>query len=250
MRRALALAALALLAGPARAIPPDCVGPLTGAMYNTATQRYGHAVLGARSDWTSLTVFIQLTMPCRAGSTGSTEVLPNDMVFEDHAPLLADLTGDGVPEILVVESHDQQGSRLAVWGQAGPGVTRIAATPFIGTRHRWLAQIGAADMDGDGRPEIAYIDRPHLARTLRLWQLRDGALVELAALPGLTNHHFGDPLISGGFRTCAGQTEIVVASADWSDLMAVGWDGAALRARRIGGDTSAAGFATALACAG
>jgi hypothetical protein len=97
------------------------------------------------------------------------------MVFEDAEPVLADLTGDGVPEVLVVESQADEGARLAVWGQAGARIERLAATPYIGTRHRWLAQRGTGDLDGDGVPEIAVIDRPHLARVLRLWQFRDGA---------------------------------------------------------------------------
>jgi hypothetical protein len=51
-----------------------------------------------------------------------------------------------------------------------PDVRLLAATPHIGSANRWLAPIGAADLDGDGRVEIAYVDRPHLARTLRIWR--------------------------------------------------------------------------------
>lgn len=250
MRLAALLCGLAALASPARAVTPECIGPLTGAMYNTTTQRYGHAVLGARSEWTSLTAFIRLNLPCRAGSIGKTEELPDDMVFEDSKPTLADLTGDGVPEILVVESQTDKGSRLAVWRQAGAGIERLAATPFIGTRHRWLAPVGAADMDGDGVVEIAYVDRPHLARTLRLWQLRGDRLVEVVSAPGYTNHRFGEPAILGGMRTCGEAPEMILASADWADLHALHWDGRVLHSRFLGHDTSPEGFAAALACAG
>ena len=58
--------------------------------------------------------------------------------------------------MIVVESHAAR-ARLAVWGAGG----RLAAIPFIGTRFRWLAPLGAADLDGDGRVEIAYAETPH-----------------------------------------------------------------------------------------
>ena len=38
-----------------------------------------------------------------------------------------------------------------------------------------LAPLGAADLDGDGKIELAYIDRPHLAKILRIWRFDDGA---------------------------------------------------------------------------
>jgi hypothetical protein len=174
--------------------------------------------------------------------------LPDDMVFEDDAPFLFDFDGDDEPEIVTVESHEELGSRLAIYARAGVATVRIAATPWIGTRHRWIAQAGVRDLDGDGVAEIAYVDRPHLDRVLRIWQLRDGALVEVASAPGFTNHRFGEPAISGGIRTCGGRTELVLASADWSALMAVTLRDGRLTARQIGTDTSPEGFGRALAC--
>jgi hypothetical protein len=47
----------------------------------------------------------------------------------------------------------------------------LASTPWIGQRFRWLAPVAAADLDGDGAMELAYVDRPHLARTLRVWRI-------------------------------------------------------------------------------
>ena len=43
-----------------------------------------------------------------------------------------------------------------------------AATPFIGTPRRWLAPVGVADLDGDGRAEIAYVETPHRDKVLML----------------------------------------------------------------------------------
>ncbi len=111
------------------------------------------------------------------------------------------------------------GAQLAVYGVAGDSFGLIAATAPLG-RHRWLAPAGIADFDGDGRVEIAYVDRPHLTRELVFVRLEGDRLVELARLPGVTNHRIGDDVISGGLRDC-GQgpswwqpARLVAASAD------------------------------------
>ena len=90
----------------------------------------------------------------------------------------------------------------------------------MGITRRWLAPLGAADLDGDGLIELAYIDRPHLAKTLRIWRFENGALTHLADQPGLTNHRIGKDFISGGIVSCAGQLpQIVTANANWSRVM-------------------------------
>ena len=78
---------------------------------------------------------------------------------------MADIDGDGMAEVVVVETDISKGARLSEYSKDGV----VATTPYIGQTHRWLAPIGFADFDGDGRIEIAYIDRPHLAKLLRLW---------------------------------------------------------------------------------
>ena len=169
-----------------------CIGPLRHAMYNTGTERYPHRAVGAPSGYTTLTAFVQLTLPCRAGGATIDVALPDDLVFEDAGgPRAVDLDGDAEPELLTVESHQQKGARLAVYARRGGTIQRIAATPFIGTRFRWLAIVGAADLDGDGHVEIVYVDRPHLAKVLRIFRFRNGALDPVGDLPGLTNHAVG-----------------------------------------------------------
>lgn len=157
--------------------------------------------------------------------------LPESRVFEDNAARLADLTGDGAPEVVVVESDRDRGARLSVYGPAG----LVAAGPFIGQRNRWMAVAGIADLDGDGQPEIAVVDRPHLRRTLGVWQRRGDRLVAVAELAGVTNHRFGEALIRGGIRDCGAGREIIVATADFSGTIAVTFDGAALHPRPLPG---------------
>ena len=91
----------------------------------------------------------------------------------------------------------------------------IAATPYIGTRFRWLAPLVAADLDGDGWIEIAYIDRPHLAMVLRVWRFENGVLHPVAEASGLTNHQFGADVIEGG-------SEPVADALRWSLPMLIG----------------------------
>lgn len=232
IRRAL-LAVCVVIGGQTVAADPVIVA----ADYAGATTRYAHAVLGDDIEHTTLVLTY-------ADGTKRRFDLPDDLVFEDTAPRLVDLDLDAAPEVITVESHQSQGARLAIYGADG----RIVATLHIGTRFRWLAPVGAADLDGDGAMEIAYVDRPHLAKTLRLWRYENGALSELAALPGVTNHRIGEPDIAGGIRTCAGVPEMILASANWSRLIAISYVDGAFTTRTLGSDTSRPGFARAMAC--
>lgn len=244
MRGAGLAVALALSAGaaPAQDRPPL----IDAARYAEPTSRYAHGVLGDDEEWGALILEL---VPCAAcEDEARREViirLPETRVFEDVAPRLADIDADGRPEVITVESDMSRGARLAVYDETG----LRAATPFIGTAFRWLAPVGAADLDGDGRIEIAYVDRPHLARTLRVWRLEEGALVELAQMPGLTNHRIGERDIAGGIRDCGAGPEMVVADAAWSRLVAVTLDGQGLSARDIGAHRDRSSFARAMACA-
>ena len=186
------------------------------------TDRYDHDVLGGIPPWSVLEVAARACGTCRHGSETSQITLPDTLVFEDLAPRLWDVTGDGRPEIVVVETDPTLGARLAVWSYGtNSALVRIAATNFIGTRHRWLAPVGAGDFDLDGRIEIAYVDRPHLARELVFVRLEGGRLREVARAPGFSAHRIGDTAITAAQRTCAdGQAEVLLPNANWTRLVA------------------------------
>ncbi|OAO04392.1 hypothetical protein A8B76_23170 [Roseovarius indicus] len=180
------------------------------------TDEYGHGVLGDLRDAKALTIHLRL--PGDERITCPAEViLPEGEVFEDIAPRLADLDGDGLPEIVVVQSNAGTGAKLAIYDRRG---RLVAATPNIGQRHRWLAPAAVADLDGDGHMELAYVDRPHLAKRLRVWRFRKGKLEHVADAEGFTNHRIGWDFIAGGLRRCGSTTEITTANSDWTRIVA------------------------------
>jgi len=214
------------------------------AAFAEETQEYDHGILGPVGDAKGLTIHIR--RPGSAKISCPSEIrLPAGEVFEDITPRLADLTGDGLPEVIVVQSDTRLGARLAVYDRRAH---LVAATPHIGRSHRWLAPLGAADLDGDGHMELAYIDRPHLARTLRIWRFENNTLTHVADQPGLTNHRIGEDHISGGIRTCNGPPEIITTNADWTRLIASTFNNGKITTRDIGPHTGPASFANAMAC--
>lgn len=230
------------LAGVGGAVAQDPAVAVT-AEYAGPTRIYDHLVLGKDHNWSELRVTL---------SNGQRAVLRLEgAVFEDTAPRLVDLDGDGAAEVVVVESTAAAGARLAVYAIEGSALELRAATPPIGRSHRWLAPVGAADLDGDGLVELAYVDRPHLAKTLRVWRYHPGDTAELRAvaeLPGVTNHRIGDPVIEGGIRQCEAHPEILLASGDWRQALAVRLKGGALTVRALGRYRGPNSVAPARAC--
>jgi len=150
-----------------------------------ATDRYRHGVLGDRLEAAALRARIDdgAVLILQAG---------DDAVFEDLRPRLVDLDGDGRDEIIVVKSYLDSGAALSVIGMDADGELAILAeTPPIGRPNRWLNPVGAADFDGDGAVEIAYVETPHIGGTLMIWEWRDGGLVREHAEPGFSNHAIG-----------------------------------------------------------
>ena len=229
-------------AGEARA---DGAG-IVWAGFSDATRRYDHGILG--DDWEAggLRALAGAQGPCDLAV-----ILPETRVFEDTGPRLADLDGDGAPEIIVVETDIARGATLAVYGLSGGRLVKLAATAPIGRSHRWLAPVAIADLDGDGSVEIAYIDRPHLARILRILRYETGGatarLVEIASAQGHTNHRIGDAAIAGGLRFCAGRPELITLSPDWSTLLATSFAGGRLVTQPVGRNTPPA-LALAMRC--
>jgi hypothetical protein len=238
-----AAAALLLLAGSSAAAEPAIVA----ARYEAPDDVYPHRIMGSLREMRVLAVTLAdgrtLRLDLRNGPDAT-------HVFEDIAPRVADADGDGAPEVVVVETDPARGAQLAVYAQRRGALAKVAATPHIGEPFRWLAPVGIADLNVDGRPEIAYVDRPHLARTLRVWTWGPGGLTEIAALPGLTNHRIGEEVIWGGIRDCGAGPEMILADAGFEQVISARLEGNHIVAAPLGRSATPAGFSRALSCEG
>ncbi|MBX3608332.1 MAG: hypothetical protein KF871_00435 [Hydrogenophaga sp.] len=167
---------------------------IVGARYAEPTPRYGHFALGPPHEYASL---VARTNTGRELSL----TLPPEAVFEDLAPRLVQLSAGTATVLLTIVSTQGKGSSLAVIGLNDTGtpdarpveLKLLAASAPIGTPNRWLNPVGVADLDGDGQAEIAAVTTPHIGGVLRVYRRNGAQLVEIASLPGFSNHVYGSP---------------------------------------------------------
>ena len=215
-------------------------GGIVEAQYGAGVDVYPHRIMGGVLEKQELQV---------VDADGVTHSLTlRDNVFEDTAPRVADMDGDGLGDVVVVETDVNLGASLAIYSLGPDGLFKLAATPHIGRAFRWLSPAGIADFDGDGQNDVAYVETPHLGKVLRFWTMRRGKLVEIAAASGLTNHRIGEEVISGGVRDCAGAIEVVTASGDWRFIVATKMVDGGLEFTTVGPFSGAQSMADALRC--
>jgi len=148
------------------------------------TTRYDHGILGDKIEAGALEIV------ARDGKRHTVR-LGRYAVFEDLKPRLADLNGNGHDEIIVVKSDFKRGSSLSVIGERRGKYEIVAETPPLGAPHRWLDPAGIADLNGDGKIDIALVRQPHVIGSLELWSWTGGALRKIAELPDIANHIAG-----------------------------------------------------------
>jgi len=194
-----------------------------GAYFATPTERYAHNIMGSLPAHIDLVVSTAQCKTCATNTSSLTARLPENLVFEDFAPRLIDLDNDGQQEILVVESDQQQGSRLAMWEIKQGQLVRGASSAFIGQRFRWLAPIGVADFYRNGKPLIAYVEKPHLDKVLRLVRREGNQLVQVEQVSGITNHLIGQETVQSRIEYCPNGPMIVALSSDAQRILTVQW---------------------------
>ena len=134
-------------------------GDIRKAWYQSPTTRYAHAVLGDNVEAGELKV------EDARGRSASLR-LPENEVFEDTTPRIADLDNDGLNEVVTIRSSVSKGASVTIYGMANGVLMQKATTGFIGTANRWLNIAAIAPMAGSGGQEIAFVRTPHIGGDL------------------------------------------------------------------------------------
>ncbi|HFC04183.1 MAG TPA: VCBS repeat-containing protein, partial [Rhizobiales bacterium] len=128
------------------------------------TERYDHGILGDTFEADAFAVIL-------ANKRRLEYFAGKDSVFEDRMVRLVDLDGDGKKEMVVIHTYLDRGAAIAVYAVRGDKIIRLAESQPIGQPHRWLNPVAAADFDGDGKIELAWVETPHIGGTLKVARL-------------------------------------------------------------------------------
>lgn len=209
----------ALLAPAAPAVRAEGIA---AAAFAGPVERYGHFALGRPHE------YARLTATTDAGRKVGFE-LQEDEVFEDLAPRVVRLSAEEPAGILAIVSHRESGTRLVLLRLAGERLEIEARSAPTGRPHRWLNPVGVADLDGDGRAEIAAVITPHIGGTLKVYRRQGGELAEVAALEGFSNHVYGttEQRLSMPFAI-GGRMRLLVPDAKRTQLRVVALEGGRL----------------------
>ena len=194
-------------------------GDIVAAWYAQPTSRYRHGVLGDAIEGGTLVARL-------ANGREVRHRLPESEVFEDIAPRIADLDGDGSNEVVTILSSLTAGAAVAVFRHNGGALVRAASTAHIGRANRWLNIAGIARFTGDRTPEIAIVTTPHIGGRLAFLKYSSNSIVRFNAGNGYSNHVIGSPelrLAATGDVNGDGRADLALPSADRRALRIVGF---------------------------
>lgn len=176
-------------AAPSGALPDARVARgrevVSEAWLSDPTTRYRHGVLGDAIEADSLTIL-------RRDGTRAVLRLPQDAVFEDIEPRIAQIGGR--ERIVLVKAYLERGAAIAVIDPVS--ATIVAETPPIGRANAWRNPAGIADFNGDGSTDIAAVRQPHVLGRLELWSFAEGELRMTAEVMDVSNHVIGSRALS------------------------------------------------------
>lgn len=181
------------------------------------TERYGHGVLGDAIEAGAVTLIetepeptVILTIP-----------IPEPMVVEGIAPLWADINGDGIREIILTLSDDEQGAQIVAYDEDG---VQVASGPAIGQGYRWRHQLAVAPFGPDGEVELVDVLTPHIGGVVEYYRLDGNEFKIVAQAPGYTSHVNGarnlDMAVAGDFDG-DGRIELLLPNQARTELGAI-----------------------------
>lgn len=193
---------------------PAALGDGRYALLTAPSDRYAHGALGDTTEGTTLTV-----VDARGGAVDWRVSLDMPTVFEGLQPLVADLDGDGEPEVVTTVADSSRGARIAVFSAGGE---RLATGPAHSPG--WRHQLVAAPLGPDGATELAVVRKPHVDHVLEFYRLDGGSLDIVATAPGVSTHTYGSRILDGavaGDFDGDGRTEALAPTTDRTALVAV-----------------------------
>ncbi len=85
-----------------------------------------------------------------------------------QALVAADVNGDGKVDLITANYGNGAGNTLSVLTNKGNGFFALASSPVVGTGTRWVT---AADVNGDGKPDLIAAGLASKRRTMKLGHL-------------------------------------------------------------------------------
>ncbi|MBF8288732.1 MAG: hypothetical protein HW381_1840 [Candidatus Rokubacteria bacterium] len=138
---------------------------LQAVVLSDPTERYPHGVLGDKLEASAVTVIA---------------VAPNALTIRFRYVVRAPAV---LEDLIAIMAPIGEGRR--------PAVVVVKSAPAFGQSDRWVHVIGAADVSGDGIPEIIAVNTPHLAGVLVAYERRAAFLVPSAKALGYSSHAAG-----------------------------------------------------------
>lgn len=200
-------------AAPADALPDGRIavaknGDIRQAWFARPTRRYAHGVLGDAIEAGSLVVVT-------ASGSRLEAILPDNQVFEDITPRIADLDGDGSNEVITIRSSTGGGAAVAIFGLADTGLTLLGASSENGRANRWLNIAGLVPRP-DGGLTLYGVRTPHIGGRLFSLNFRNGTVSESNDIASdVSNHIIGSrELGMSAVGTFGDRVELVLPSQD------------------------------------
>lgn len=199
------------------------------------TDRFPHSALGDGLEATSV-----VAVTVGVNETETVYRSEND-VIESIAPLLADVDGDGIDDVVLTVSNDREVWVVAA-SSTGDGVVAVSdpADRLLGWRH----VVAVGPLGPSGQSEIAEVLYPDAQGSVRFLRLNGDTLGIAATRTGYRSHEFGTRNLEQAVAADVdrdGRVEVILPTLDRQHIAGVrhGPDGAVDMWRRpLGGTLS------------